>query len=171
MGKQLILFRHAKSDWDAGIDDDHERPLNKRGRKAARAMGKALTRSAQIPDAVLTSSAVRARATLELAAAAGEWPCEQRVSSELYENSSARVLELIQREDDAIERLLLVGHEPTWCELTTRLIGGGSIRFPTAAMVRIDFPVEQWRHVVAGRGELIWLVPPKFFTHGSFSDL
>jgi hypothetical protein len=32
---RLILLRHAKSSWDDPSLEDHERPLNKRGRKAA----------------------------------------------------------------------------------------------------------------------------------------
>ena len=38
--KTLLFFRHGKSNWDADYDVDHNRPLAKRGRKAARAMGR-----------------------------------------------------------------------------------------------------------------------------------
>ena len=63
--RRLILFRHGKSDWDAPFGSDHERPLSKRGVKAAKTMGLVLARSDLVPDHAITSSAVRARTTLE----------------------------------------------------------------------------------------------------------
>ena len=43
--KTLHLLRHAKSSWkDPGLDD-HDRPLSKRGRQAAKIMAKYLRRS------------------------------------------------------------------------------------------------------------------------------
>ena len=44
----LILMRHAKSSWDDLTLSDHERPLNKRGRASASAMGKWLRKNGQI---------------------------------------------------------------------------------------------------------------------------
>ncbi len=64
-------------------------------------------------------------------------------------------------EGDAAEVLLLVGHQPGWGETVSRLIGGGAVQFPTAALARVDVDVQQWRDVAFGRGELIWLVSPK----------
>jgi len=37
--KSLLLFRHAKSDWDNLELKDFDRPLNQRGNKAAMRMG------------------------------------------------------------------------------------------------------------------------------------
>ena len=73
--KTLILFRHGKSDWNTDYAADHDRPLAKRGRNAAATMGAMLARIEQVSDRVLTSSAVRARETVELAAEAGGWKC------------------------------------------------------------------------------------------------
>ena len=60
--KKLLIMRHAKSDWGSGLAD-HERPLNKRGTKAAAAMGKALAAMEEIPDLVISSTATRAATT------------------------------------------------------------------------------------------------------------
>ena len=57
--------------------------------------------------------------------------------------------------------LLVVGHEPTWSDAITAFIGGGTVRFPTAAVARVDFDVERWADVRAGTGELAWIVPPR----------
>ncbi len=166
--KSLILFRHGKSDWDTGIEVDHERPLAPRGVRAAKTMGRFLELAAQPPDAVVTSSAVRARTAVELAVAAGNWGCEIRVTSALYEATPDAVLAEIHSEPGATQTLLLAGHEPTWSAMTSLFIGGGEVRFPTAAMTRIDFAVDRWADVRLGTGELVWLTPPKLFTRGRF---
>ena len=66
----LVLVRHAKSDWGSPSQDDHERPLNARGMRDAPASAERLAATGIRLDAVLSSTAVRARTAL-LAAAAG----------------------------------------------------------------------------------------------------
>ena len=70
----LILFRHAKSDWDNNVKD-HDRPLAQRGIRAAKTMGNFLAAINKVPELALTSSAKRARDTLDLAARQGNWSC------------------------------------------------------------------------------------------------
>ncbi|HEY9761172.1 MAG TPA: histidine phosphatase family protein [Trichocoleus sp.] len=171
MEKRLILFRHGKSDWDAQFPSDHERPVAKRGIQAAKVMGKLLAAAGQVPDSVVTSSAVRAKTTAEIAAKAGQWSCPMRVTPELYEATSEQALQVIQQEPDSTNILMLVGHEPTWSELTRRLIGGGHVTVPTAVLIAIDFEVNSWVQVTFGSGSLTWLMPPKFFTEGNFPTL
>ena len=157
----LILFRHGKSDWDAPYSTDHERPLANRGKEAARCMGRLLSQTGQVPDLAVSSSALRARETLQLAAQAGRWHCPMRIESALYEHSARDVLAWVKALEDNPECLLLTGHEPTWSELAGQLIGQALIKVPTGAMLRIEFEVEDWQTIEAGQGELRWLVPPK----------
>ena len=66
--KTLMLLRHAKSSWkDEGLTD-HDRPLNKRGKKTAPAMGHLILEKQLVPGLILSSTAVRARATAEAVA-------------------------------------------------------------------------------------------------------
>lgn len=163
----LILFRHGKSDWNAEYKSDKDRPLAQRGVRAARRMGEFLAASGQLPELALSSSAVRARDTLDLARRQGHWQCPVQVKPMLYMADSRHVLELLNAFDATPTTLLLTAHEPTCSELTARLIGApGNIRFPTAAMARIDLPVESWEQVQFGHGELRWLVPPKLLKGG-----
>lgn len=159
--RSLILFRHGKSDWDAAFASDHERPLAGRGKEAARTMGRLLAQARQVPDLAVSSSALRARDTLQLAAQAGRWHCPMRIESTLYESSPEHVLAWIQALEDDPECLLLTGHEPTWSALAARLIGGGMLKVPTGCMLRIDFEIEQWSEIAFGAGELRWLAPPR----------
>ena len=160
--KTLLILRHAKSDWNAAFERDHERPINKRGRSDARTMGRLLADVDGLPDRIVTSSAVRARETLDLAMEEGDWgdiPVE--VTERLYEASVLDVLEVVQNQSDAHDSLLLVGHEPTWSTMIGRLTGAATVRVSTAALSRIDFQVPSWKEIAFGRGTLRWLVPPK----------
>lgn len=159
--KTLLLLRHAKSDRFAAVAGDHERPLNKRGRSSARRIGSTLSRIHQEPGKVLTSSAVRARTTAELAIEAGGWSCPVSATRALYLSSPDSVLGQIVEQDDRWESLLVVGHEPTGSDLASRLIGGGRIEIPTAALLRIDFDAERWSEVGYGEGGLVWMLTPR----------
>jgi phosphohistidine phosphatase len=157
----LILFRHGKSDWDVDYGDDRDRPLARRGRKAAKTMGRFVQRAAQVPDAAITSPAVRAADTLRIAMKAGGWTCPVRTADELYGGGVSGLLRELHSEPAATGVLLAVGHEPTWSDAVTRLTGGGQVRFPTAALARIEFGVDRWNDVQLGTGVLAWMVPPR----------
>ena len=63
MSKQLLLVRHAKSDWDNPKLSDFDRPLNSRGEKNAPEMAKRLLKKGLIPQQIVSSPAVRAITT------------------------------------------------------------------------------------------------------------
>jgi phosphohistidine phosphatase len=79
----------------------------------------------------------------------------------LYEASVEDVLAVVRQRDDAIDTLMLVGHEPTSSSLARALLGGGMIRFPTAAALRIDLAITSWTALRPGMGVLRWLVIPR----------
>jgi phosphohistidine phosphatase len=161
----LIFFRHGKSDWDADVPGgDRARPLARRGRKAAKAMGRFVARAGQVPDGAITSPAVRAADTLRLAMEAGGWMCPTRTASPLYGGGVPGLLSEVRKEPDTTALLLVTGHEPTWSDAVSELIGGGRIRVPTAALVRVNFDVDRWADVGPGTGELAWSVVPRLLT-------
>lgn len=159
--KTILFLRHGKSDWDADFSTDHERPLNKRGRNAAATMGRFLAGCGTLPDRIITSTAVRAKTTIEIAKEAGGWDAPTRETKSLYLASPSDLLVQIRAEADTANTLLLVGHQPTWGSTVSRLVGGGAVRYPTAALARVDLDVRRWQDVETGYGELIWLIPPK----------
>ena len=169
--KTLIVFRHGKSDWGADYRGDHSRPIAKRGRRAASTMGRFLALTEHLPDNVISSSARRAHETVELAHAAGSWECQIEIDDSFYEANVGIVLSRIRREADATEVLLIAGHEPTWSELVSHLSGGGQLRFPTAAMARIDLDIDHWSAVAPSTGRLIWLIPPRLLSDSGLEIL
>ena len=132
-------------------------------------MGMLLVRSGKkLPTLVVCSSALRARSTLDVALRAGEWSPEVIISDALYATSAEKVLSLVRKLPDSHQRVMLVGHEPTWSELVRRFCGG-RVRMPTAAMARIDFQARKWREVAFDGGELVWLLQPSFFRKFRYS--
>ena len=167
--KQLIVLRHGKSDWNADYGTDHDRPLAKRGRAAALSMGHFLSHIGWTPEVILASTAMRASETARLVAEGGGWTHPVEARREIYGGSVESILGLVLDQSEAHHLVLLVGHEPTCSDLASRAIGGGELRFPTAAMVRIDFAVERWADVELGRGVLAWFVTPKLLKKIGFA--
>ena len=156
----LILFRHGKSDWNAGEADDLVRPLSGRGRRSARTMGRFLADAGQLPDHVLSSPAERALETIRIAMEAGRWSCPVGIRNALY-GGVAELLDELRGLPPEARVALIVGHEPTWSETLELLIGGGRVRMPTGALARVELDVARWEDLGPARGELTWLVHPK----------
>jgi len=130
-------------------------------------MGRFLGLTGDVPDAAITSPALRATETLRLAMEAGGWSCPVR-SRESLLGDVRSVIEEIRAELTATEVLIVVGHEPTWSETAEFLIGGGSLRLPTGALARIDLDIDEWTDVGPASGQLSWLVVPRLFPKKSF---
>lgn len=151
--KTIALLRHAKSDWDAGASSDFDRPLSKRGRAAASAMGRFIRRECGGYDHVLVSPARRCRETWDGVCEA----CEDRPNVELvdaiYLANAGNLLELLREQDDSSNRLLIVGHNPGLTYLALELIREDDAqeereriaqKFPTAAFVELECEIDRW---------------------------
>jgi phosphohistidine phosphatase len=158
---QLLIMRHAKSDWNSESGSDHDRPLAPRGVKAARSMGRFLAGNGSAPELVISSTAVRARTTAELAADFGSWSCSIELEAELYATQPLALIELLAGRTELAERVMIVGHEPTWSGLVAAIAGGGRVRMPTAAVACMDLGETPWQELAHGCGELKWLVTPR----------
>lgn len=176
--KRLILLRHAKSDWPAGLDD-LERPLNARGREAAPRMGRYFADEGLLPDFAIVSPAQRTRETFDLVAQAlrehaGEEP-PLRVDQRIYEAPPEQLLQAIRETDDAVRTLLMVGHNPGTQELARLLTGFGdryafsrlTQKYPTAGVTVLDFDIGSWRDVAHREARLDRFVTPKGLDAGA----
>ena len=155
-----MLMRHGKSRWDGSWKTDHERPLAARGMRAAAQMGRFLSDTGHQPTTVVSSIAERAAETARLAAESGQWDCEVVLDPRLYGGGTDAVLEVVRAFDPTVECALVVGHNPTWAETTSLLLGGASLRFPTAAIACLE--VEgAWKDLRPGHTDLRWFVIPR----------
>jgi phosphohistidine phosphatase len=160
--KTLLILRHAKSSWDDASLDDHERPLNARGRRDAPIMGALLRDESLLPDVLITSSAVRAQTTAQAVAEAADYTEQIVVDPLLYQASPEDVRAVLKTVPDTNARtVLIVGHNPGLEDLVEQLTGERQ-DLPTAALVRLALPVDQWNAFDAStRGTLVDIWRPK----------
>jgi len=162
MARELILMRHAKSDWPEGVAD-FNRPLKKRGRKAAQAMGEWLLANKLLPDWIVASPAQRARETAEkLCKGLGLKKREAiHYDDRIYE-ASISVLKTVLTDCPTFSmRVLLVGHNPGLDELLLNLVKDvtpaedGKI-FATATIARLSLP-DDWHQLPSHCSQLLEL--------------
>jgi phosphohistidine phosphatase len=171
--RRLILLRHAKSDWPAGVADQ-ERPLAARGREAAPVMGHYLANERLLPDHVVISPARRTQETWDLVAAELPQEMRHRIDGRIYEAKAEALLGVIHDTPSAARTLLLIGHNPGLAELAGYLTGHGDrfafarikTKYPTCGLAVLDFPVESWAGVAKGLGRLERFVTPAMLGNG-----
>jgi len=162
MSKRLLLMRHAKSSWKEPLPD-RERPLNKRGKRAARLIGEALAERGIIPDRILSSDAKRARATAKrVLKALPENRTLLQLDPALYAADAETILREIGQTDDQTETLLVIAHNPGISETAVALSGDESYEWlPTAAVVGIEFDTDDWKKVGERKGKVVFYAAPK----------
>jgi len=144
--KTLLLLRHAKSSHKDNELDDHDRPLNKRGKRDAPRMGQLLKDEDLLPGYIVSSTATRARKTAEQVIAASGYRGETRLTGELYMTSGQSLRDVIAGLPDAAARVLLVGHNPGLEELLESLLGVYT-PLSTAALAHVELDTEHWSQV------------------------
>jgi phosphohistidine phosphatase len=150
--KSLILFRHAKTERESESGRDFDRRLQERGQRDARKIGEEIRQQGLEYDLVLSSPAARAAETAELAG------LSPRFDDRIYDASAGELLAIVQGADDAIDRLMLVGHNPGFERLASR-ITGKETEMPTGSLIEIQLPIDSWSE--AGNGSPVRFLKPK----------
>jgi len=160
--KTLYLVRHAKSDWKSAANSDFERPLNKRGLKAAPLMGARLQQQACAPDLFLSSPARRAQQTAKLLATALDYPQENiEFVPAIYAAELALLIALIQKLPEPATTALLVGHNPGFSNLGKWLSPAAPDWLPTCGLLDLRLDIARWSEVYEGCAELLHYDYPK----------
>ena len=165
MNKELIIVRHAKSDWGQSGLDDHDRTLNSRGLRDAPRMAEVLLERGISPTAILASTAVRAQTTARIFARQFGFPEGDLVSDHCWYHASPLTwLKTIQALPETQRTVLIFGHNPGLEELAAELLGSGTAVGPlvTCGVVRLK-PREEipWSAICPGSVELIEHLTPK----------
>jgi phosphohistidine phosphatase len=149
MTARLILVRHAKSDYPWGVDD-HDRPLNERGRRDAPEIGTWLAANVHWSGAaplVLVSTARRAQLTWSLAATrlSADWgDAEVRDEARIYEADVSALQDVVVSNAPADGTVLLVGHNPGLVELIAQVCVADDMsqraiaKFPTSSVAVLE---------------------------------
>ena len=142
--KTLLLLRHAKSSWKHPELVDHDRPLNKRGKRAAPLMGTLLQDEDLIPDFILCSSAVRAHTTALLVAKACTYKGKIKPTRKLYLAGPQTYVEVLRDINEEHTRVLVVGHNPG-LEGFIETLTGEAMAMPTGALAYVELSLQHWR--------------------------
>ncbi|WP_298558263.1 histidine phosphatase family protein [uncultured Aliiroseovarius sp.] len=160
----LILTRHAKSSWSDADLDDHSRPLNKRGRASAKAIGRWLADRGHTPGEVLCSDAARTRETWALIADKLVGVPQASYQPELYLADPETMLDKLR--GASANTVMMVAHNPGSAYMARRLAVESHPHekfhhYPTAATSVIEFDAESWAGVTWGTGRVIDFVVPR----------
>jgi phosphohistidine phosphatase len=157
-----MLLRHAKSSWKDSDVEDHDRPLNKRGKKTAPQMGRLLSTEDLLPDLILSSTAVRARDTAKAVAKAASYKGPIELLDSLYLATAGELMDEAQNHTpDSVGRLLLVGHNPGMEDLVG-ILSGKREAFPTGALAVFEIGIPRWKDLELGiDAKLVKVYRPK----------
>ena len=136
--KELLVFRHAKTERDSVSGRDFDRELASRGLRDAQAAGSWLKEQDCVPDRVVCSTAARARQTAELTCRACGFD-QRNIEFEkaIYEAFTGTLFDVVSRHMDC-DRMMLVGHNPGF-EMLVASLSGRHVTMPTAAIARLEW--------------------------------
>jgi len=156
----LILTRHAKSAWNTDAPSDHARPLNKRGRRSAGALGNWLREQPVLPAQVLSSSAQRTRETYELM----ELPIPVVFTERLYHATPEIILDVLR--EASKPEVLLLGHNPGLLNFAHQIVKHPPAHsrfddYPTGATLMVQFDIDHWAQLQPASGKVLDFVVPR----------
>lgn len=162
MAKQLLLIRHAKSDWGSASLTDFNRPLNRRGNANAPEMAERMVKQRIVPQLVVSSPAVRALTTARYFAKSWHILSEDIVEEKaIYEANIKTLLGVVNNFDNQFEQIALFGHNPGLTDLANYLSNGHIYNMPTCSVVIIEFPFENWKEISSDTGKVVLFDYPK----------
>jgi phosphohistidine phosphatase len=161
--KTILLMRHAKAEPGVPGQKDFDRPLAERGHEDAQRMGRALAKSGDVPDAIVSSPAARAKQTAEGAARAMKFGGAMVLERALYDAPGDAWLTALKALPASVDSALVVAHSPGIDEAAALLSGTTPDAFdvPTGAVIAFTAPLERWADLEAGTAALRWFLRPK----------
>lgn len=168
MTRELLIFRHGKSDWTTDAPTDFDRPLATRGRKAVRRMGHWLKDQNLIPDYVVSSPAKRARQTAKRVIRFAELPGDSiHWDDRIYDADIEALLAVLAECPKNARRAMLIGHNPGLEDLVHHLTGGAAGEpprngpfMPTAAVAHLRTR-NMWQNLKVGCAKFVSITRPR----------
>ena len=149
--KYIQILRHAKSSWKDLKLHDHDRELNKRGKRTAPIMAQRLSQKPTQPQLILSSTAKRAYLTAKIIAKGINYPVSKiKINQSLYHASVNELLLIISQTKNTINNLMLVGHNPGLNNLVNQLFQTHHYfdNIPTAGLLTVSVDITSWQQVL-----------------------
>lgn len=167
--KELILVRHAKSDWGSEFLKDIDRPLNERGYSDAYSLSEWYLKMHELPQLIVSSTATRALSTALIFCRTFDYKQDKfLLNDKIYESNVDKFLSVIQNQDNNIKSMMMFGHNPTITSLANEITNDFFIdNIPTCGIIAIRFKCDKWADVGTQNGEVIFHKFPKDFRDNS----
>jgi len=160
--KTVTLVRHAKSSKNIPNIRDIDRPLNDRGYQDAYTIGERLSEKSFKTGLLISSPAIRALSTALIIAGRLSYADDKiLLRKNLYETSANEYLEEISNTPEAINSVMLFGHNPTISEALSVLLQKSYEDMDTAAAACINFKINSWKDIFNAKGEIVFHISPK----------
>ncbi|MEL6601972.1 MAG: histidine phosphatase family protein [Cyanobacteria bacterium J06614_10] len=162
--KKLHLIRHAKSSWNNSNLADIDRPLNQRGLRACQVMAPQIVKAGCSFDTVFCSPAVRAQSTIEeINQALSDQTITWQTDNQLYTFEARDLLSWCQALDEALDDVVVVGHNSAITEFVNWVGDRPLENVPTCGYVQLKLPTERWQDLSENSAELVTFLKPKMF--------
>lgn len=163
--KDLILVRHAKSDWGTEFLKDIDRPLNERGYRDAYFMSRWFLENHGKPDRILASTATRALNTALIFSRTMDFDMTRfAIDKNIYEAPAKRLISIICQQPDTVQSVAIFCHNPGITEACNQLAREFYVdNVPTCGIAGIKFSVSSWREIAEKQGESSFFRFPKNF--------
>ena len=143
--KTLYIVRHGKSSWEFEKVKDIDRPLNERGIHDGADMAGRLKKMGRKPELIISSPATRALHTATIFLRTLEVPDKNIIiDRDLYQADIEDVLDVIAGIDEAVDSVMIFGHNPTVTDLANELTTLRLDNVPTTGIVIIEFNTSKW---------------------------
>jgi phosphohistidine phosphatase len=155
--KTLYLVRHAKASWEHDVHD-WERPLTEEGIKRAEKVSRQLKTKKINPDRIISSYAFRALNTAVIFALQLRFPLNEIVISQnIYEKRAIDILDMLRKQDNKLNSIMVFGHDPAITELYNMLTRKMLLKISTSSTASIEFAITNWKDLGSKQGKTIFL--------------
>ncbi len=159
--KELYIIRHAKASEDYINIQDFDRPLKSRGILHAHELSRNLKEKNVMPHLIIASPAARALQTAHIFALNLDYPLEKiQLSKVVYEAYVENLLNVLEAVSDEIQKVFLVGHNPSVTNLANYLLDSHTNEIVTCGIVCIKLNVDSWKNLGQNKHQLNYFMFP-----------
>jgi len=160
--KTLHVVRHAKSSWDDPKLSDHDRPLMQKGIVKTNKIIPFLRQNIKCPDLLLSSTAVRAKATADMIAEGFHYPLDKIITSNaLYHADAREVYDELYGISNDIHSVMIFGHNPGLTYFVNQFLRPTIENLPTSGVVSIEFITDKWEEISHAKFHVNFVMFPK----------
>ena len=160
--KQLLIIRHAKSDWSNPMLSDFERTLNDRGNRDAPLMAKRIKDKNIDIDLFVSSTATRALLTSIYFAKEFDKKEKDIIKiDELYHASPKTFYSTIEELNDEFDSVAIFSHNPGITDFVNSLTKTKIDNLPTCGVFAVKIDMNNWSLFSTAKKEFWFFDYPK----------